>query len=86
VCLIAANSTAKLLALKMHFFSKTITATEPHHHSIPIVVATAVRRIFLLNDLCPLDQVANFIKVIVQQGYGTTDTNVQLATGQGASY
>jgi hypothetical protein len=31
-----------------------------------------------------LDQVANFIKVTVNQGYGTTDTAIQLATGQGA--
>jgi hypothetical protein len=32
-----------------------------------------------------LDQVANFIKVTVQQqGYGTSDTAIQLATGQGA--
>jgi hypothetical protein len=31
-----------------------------------------------------LDQVANFVKVTVAQGYGTTDTSIQLATGQGA--
>jgi len=31
-----------------------------------------------------LDQVANFVKVTVNQGYGTTDTSIQLATGQGA--
>src|ERR1700712_5460375 len=31
-----------------------------------------------------LDQVANFIKATVQQGYGPSDTLIQLATGQGA--
>jgi hypothetical protein len=31
-----------------------------------------------------LDQVGNFIKVTVQQGYGVSDTTIQLATGQGA--
>lgn len=31
-----------------------------------------------------LDQAANFVKVVVAQGYGPSDTLIELATGQGA--